>query len=1468
MKQTNASGFKPSVTVTSHRTAMGRLLLMTLLLFAIVGGTRAQQALPYTYGFEDNDLAADGWTTENTSTKNANDFGITTAAKNNGNYGFQFSSYTKDSSYDQYLISPELSAATGVLVQFYYRASSGYGTETFKVGYSTTDTDIASFTFGDEISTSSTTWTLSEEFNFPAGTKYVAIHYYSEYQYRLYIDDFTFDAPSSCAKPSNIVATPNLQSLTLTWTGDAGSYDVAYSTDSNANPEDVIVSTVNTTSYSKDGLALGDYFFWLRSNCSSTEHSAWAGPISVHIGYCQPSPATRDGLGITGVSFGIGTDVVNNSNENGLPASKPFYGDYSSMVGAVYAGVESPFAITTATGSYPYGIVIWVDLDNSLTFTEDEIVYMGQCSEGNGTLEAPITIPATQATGNYRMRIGGADDAFDGYINGSSTTAPNPCYTGSYAVFHDYTLRVLDAPSCLPPSGLAVSYTSDDTAELSWTGDAASYDIDVNGTIIENVTGNTYTLTKLTLGTVYEVKMRANCSATEHSIWTNAVSFKTNDCMDADMCYITYELKANAYQGSYSYGWYYSSLLVYDADTDELVDEWTVPSGDEDGIVTGAIAVCPAKKLRFEWYCSVSSSNDELLVGNIVVKDANGEDIINTTGALTTNVNYTVDCTISEFKKPTNLTASEIGPNSAVLSWTENGTATAWVIDVYNNDDDEEEFVNASTNPFTLTGLNAETEYFVRVRPAGENTKWSDGIFVNTVYADPADLAASNITATSADITWTANADVASITLEYVEGIVGSHWYQYDNGTKYSAVGLSGNEFSWGVMFPAGSYAGDVLKKVSVFDCGDMTGSVTIYNDGDTAPSNQIATQSVSLTGTNDFVEFDFNNQAIDNTKNVWVIFHFESGATYPAATCQDELDDPNGRWVEIGGTWKDLATAGVTGQAFMIRAEIGSTLDASTAKWTTVSKATSPYTITGLSPLTNYTVRVKAIYDKKETDWVMTKFKTMDANPVPSNIVADLTADGATLTWDGTGDSYNVQYRTVASEEVLFFEDFENGIPKTWTTIDADEDGNNWLAVSEVPTVYTYYTQSPGWSHNGYDAACSPSYANGAGSFDSDQWLITPQLSLQGTLRFYVASTYSDLDSYEVLLSTSGTAIADFTTTLQALTAASYDSWDEVNIDLSSYAGQQGYIAIRHKSSDKYFLVIDDFGLYGASTPAGEWQEMAVTDATATLSGLATNNAYEYQIQSVKGSETSEWSEVGEFALLTLQDAGTDNTSLIVNNYGRQAHVTLAGRTLYKDGEWNTLCLPFDIDDLDESPLADATVKTLWGATMTGTHVTLTFGDLDIYAGYPYIIKWDDEESIIENPQFANVTISATQGYTLSYSDDNVKFIGYFDAFGITAADEDIYYMTADSKLKHTGKDRTLNACRAYFQFSEEAAAAREFILDFGDETTTGTQSIDIVKTGNETDGTWYTVEGVTLDKQPTRKGLYINNGRKVVVK
>ena len=56
-----------------------------------------------------------------------------------------------------------------------------------------------------------------------------------------------------------------------------------------------------------------------------------------------------------------------------------------------------------------------------------------------------------------------------------------------------------------------------------------------------------------------------------------------------------------------------------------------------------------------------------------------------------------------------------------------------------------------------------------------------------------------------------------------------------------------------------------------------------------------------------------------------------------------------------------------------------------------------------------------------------------------------------------------------------------------------------------------------------------------------------------------------------------------------------------------------------------------------------------------------------------------------------------------------------------------------------------------------------------------------------------------------------------------------------------------------------------RAFNLNFGDETNA---VFDLNNKEEIINNNWYSLDGLKLDKAPTRKGLYIHNGRKVVVK
>ena len=63
----------------------------------------------------------------------------------------------------------------------------------------------------------------------------------------------------------------------------------------------------------------------------------------------------------------------------------------------------------------------------------------------------------------------------------------------------------------------------------------------------------------------------------------------------------------------------------------------------------------------------------------------------------------------------------------------------------------------------------------------------------------------------------------------------------------------------------------------------------------------------------------------------------------------------------------------------------------------------------------------------------------------------------------------------------------------------------------------------------------------------------------------------------------------------------------------------------------------------------------------------------------------------------------------------------------------------------------------------------------------------------------------------------------------------------------------------------------ARAFHLDFGDGEQTGITTTNYTNLTNYTNSAgagWYTVDGRKLSGKPTKKGVYIQNGRKLVIK
>ena len=150
--------------------------------------------IPFTEGFEST---IDCWTTISMDPANDGSFGVFADAEAyEGNNDFVFSSYSSASDYNQWLITPELTLNAGetYTVKFYYK---GYrASDNFRVMYSTTNNQPTSFTMLQDFTSVATTWTQAA-LVLPAGTKYVAINYYGNYAYYLFVDNFSIEALSA-----------------------------------------------------------------------------------------------------------------------------------------------------------------------------------------------------------------------------------------------------------------------------------------------------------------------------------------------------------------------------------------------------------------------------------------------------------------------------------------------------------------------------------------------------------------------------------------------------------------------------------------------------------------------------------------------------------------------------------------------------------------------------------------------------------------------------------------------------------------------------------------------------------------------------------------------------------------------------------------------------------------------------------------------------------------------------------------------------------------------------------------------------------------------------------------------------------------------------------------------------------------------------------------------------------------------
>ncbi len=242
-------------------------------------------------------------------------------------------------------------------------------------------------------------------------------------------------------------------------------------------------------------------------------------------------------------------------------------------------------------------------------------------------------------------------------------------------------------------------------------------------------------------------------------------------------------------------------------------------------------------------------------------------------------------------------------------------------------------------------------------------------------------------------------------------------------------------------------------------------------------------------------------------------------------------------------------------------------------------------------------------------------------------------------------------------------------------------------------------------------------------------------------------------------------------------------------------------------------------------------------------------------------------------------------SSDLTADNLNKPCDVTLSGRTLYKDGAWNTICLPFDYDPAygvlsgDGVEVYTLTDQANKAAEIIEDRLILIFGDNVagngvMRAGAPYIIKWNNTGSNLSNPVFNGVVprVTSTDDYNNGVEGANrVRFCGTFDPISFSSSDQSILFMGEENTLYYPNGIKTIKvgAFRAYFKIGDYSGSSKikDFDLNFGDATDI-TSDFIFDEMENSSDNKWFTIDGRCIIGKPTEKGLYIHKGRKEIIK
>jgi len=503
------------------------------------------------------------------------------------------------------------------------------------------------------------------------------------------------------------------------------------------------------------------------------------------------------------------------------------YTDFTSKTVNMTAGTGYAVTLTPGFASSTYNEYwkIWVDLNYDGDFDDSGELIFDAGALSKTAVTGTATIPSGTSAKTTRMRVSMKYNA-----------AQTACETFSYGEVEDYTVNIStggDTQAPTAPTNLAASSVTQTTLNLGWTASTdnvgvTGYDVYRNGSLLGSTSGTSYSVSGLTASTTYSFYVKAKDAAGNVSSASSTINVTTIAIVDTQAPTAPSNLSSsNITTSSVSLNWTASTDNVgvtgYDVYRNgTLLTTTTSTSYNVSGLSASTTYTFYVKAKDAAGNVSSASSTISVTTGSVIVeyctsKGSNSSYEWISKVVIGTFTNSSTAAGYTDFtSKTVNLTAGS-SVNVALTPGFSGSTYNEyWKIWIdYNNDavfaDSELAFDGGALSKTTVSGTmnipstaSGTTRMRVSMKynaaqTACETFSYGEvedytvtfGASVPDTQAPtvPTGLASSNITSSSATISWNASSDNVGVTGYEV----------YRNGslistvttTSYSATGLT-----------------------------------------------------------------------------------------------------------------------------------------------------------------------------------------------------------------------------------------------------------------------------------------------------------------------------------------------------------------------------------------------------------------------------------------------------------------------------------------------------------------------------------------------------------------------------------------------------------------------------------------------------------------------------------------------------